>query len=109
MSEQPKRTIKIIGGGDGRVDRTWRVVDAETGQHFAGVRRVELIADARGVGEAILYIHPMGVEVEIEATIAEVRADELTAAERVAGEVEKRVHEQIARLFERLFGSRLIT
>lgn len=106
------RRIKITGGGDGKVHSTWRVVDAETGEPIAGVRRVEIIADARGVGEAILYVGTPGLEVDIDALSTEERAEDLTAAERVASEVEKRIVENLAGLHRKLsslLGGRVIS
>lgn len=96
MSE---RRIKIVGG-DGKVWKEWRVLDAETGESIKGVSRVEIIADASGEAQAVLYMHPFGVEVEIEMTAKE-RAEELTAAQRVASEVEGRIRELIQALFHR--------
>jgi hypothetical protein len=105
MSE---RRIKITGGGDGMVHSTWQVLDAETGEYIKGVRRVEIIADARGVGEAVLYIGTPGLEVDIDALRMEERAEDLTAAERVASEVEKRVNERIAYLLRELRKSKVL-
>jgi hypothetical protein len=101
MSERKSRKIKIICDGQQRVTNGTRVIDQETGEDLRWVRRVEVTLDARGMPHAVLYIDDPELEIEIDA---ELRTEELAAAERVASEVEKRVHEQIARLFERFSG-----
>lgn len=83
------RKIKIIHDGSLSVVKGSKVVDAETGETLQWVRRVEVILDARGDVEAVLYV--AAPEIEIDATVSEERAEEMVVAERVANEVEKRV------------------
>lgn len=66
--EQKKRRIRITHDGSMRA-LDMRIVDAETGEPIRWVKRVEIVADAKGEISAIITVHAPELDLLLDAEV----------------------------------------